>query len=430
MLRLCRAFAVDQLCDETFVSRVSSVGMLDAAEPLFETMGINDAAAQPVDSPFKSPAAVQLSDLFSADSPPPAQLAYRTPLSSPETLYRSNPLVDFSDTSDDEVGALVRRRGSPSAAVPETGRSTPLFAPLGSDTEDQVQEASRFGTPEGSNRSRSVSPFIKESDGELDAEQPEWMERYYDESEGSLRDFIVDDDDDDDENLDSDDDIGDSDDEEVIRTVSQMGDAALDQVRQRNRPRCSYPADSQSEASFSDPAWDDDSVVEGDEDAEHEAVIEWSPGPSRPRKRDPLLDFEALTLSDSDEISAGPSDTSPRTKWNNMRPHRREIKTGAKKPSARAWAAERVELADEIFRDLDKRVFDRQLGSEGAGAKIEWSKRLLTTAGTASEPRCVRQGSDVPEMRSLTPAQSQAERWFDETGAQDHALREGMHGEG
>lgn len=216
------------------------------------------------------------------------------------------------------------------------------------------------------------------------------MERYYDDSEGSLRDFIVDDEHEE-EGLDSDDDLGDDDDDDAVREISASGEDDLGKVRPRNRPRCSYPAQSESEASFRDPAWDEESVGGDEEDDEDGAVTEWSPGPSRPRKRDPLLDFEALTLSDSDEDSAGPSDTSspPRSKRETSK--RSKAKTAAKKPSARMWAAERVELANGIFRDLDRKVFDKQLGPEGAGAKIEWSKRLLTTAGTASEPRFVPQ---------------------------------------
>jgi hypothetical protein len=59
-------------------------------------------------------------------------------------------------------------------------------------------------------------------------------------------------------------------------------------------------------------------------------------------------------------------------------------KKGAKAPK---WAEERVRIAQEVFDDLDKRVFDNQLGAKGAGAKIIWNKRLLTTAGTAQRKR-------------------------------------------
>jgi len=59
-------------------------------------------------------------------------------------------------------------------------------------------------------------------------------------------------------------------------------------------------------------------------------------------------------------------------------------KKGVKTPK---WAIERVRIAQEVFDDLDKRVFDGQLGPDGAGAKIIWNKRLLTTAGTAQRKR-------------------------------------------
>lgn len=59
-------------------------------------------------------------------------------------------------------------------------------------------------------------------------------------------------------------------------------------------------------------------------------------------------------------------------------------KTKGKKPTkAPKWAMERVRIAQEVFDDLDKRVFEGRLGESGAGAKIVWNKRLLTTAGTA-----------------------------------------------
>jgi hypothetical protein len=61
-------------------------------------------------------------------------------------------------------------------------------------------------------------------------------------------------------------------------------------------------------------------------------------------------------------------------------------KRGVKAPK---WAVERVRLAQDVFDDLDKRVFEGKLGPAGAGAKIVWNKRLLTTAGTAQRKRCV-----------------------------------------
>jgi hypothetical protein len=61
-----------------------------------------------------------------------------------------------------------------------------------------------------------------------------------------------------------------------------------------------------------------------------------------------------------------------------------KAKKGVKAPR---WSEERVRIAQEVFDDLDKRVFDNQLGEKGAGAKIVWSKRLLTTAGTAHRKR-------------------------------------------
>lgn len=51
----------------------------------------------------------------------------------------------------------------------------------------------------------------------------------------------------------------------------------------------------------------------------------------------------------------------------------------------KSWEAERVTLANELFDELDNAVFQGRL--RGAGATIEWNKRLLTTAGTATDKR-------------------------------------------
>lgn len=60
----------------------------------------------------------------------------------------------------------------------------------------------------------------------------------------------------------------------------------------------------------------------------------------------------------------------------------------ARKPhKAPKWDVERVRIAQEVFDDLDKRVFESRLGPDGAGAKIVWNKRLLTTAGTAQRKK-------------------------------------------
>jgi hypothetical protein len=63
-----------------------------------------------------------------------------------------------------------------------------------------------------------------------------------------------------------------------------------------------------------------------------------------------------------------------------------KARKGVKAPK---WAVERVRLAQEVFDDLDKRVFGGHLGPDGAGTKIIWNKRLLTTAGTAQRRRQV-----------------------------------------
>jgi hypothetical protein len=93
-------------------------------------------------------------------------------------------------------------------------------------------------------------------------------------------------------------------------------------------------------------------------------------------------DAEDDLLDAIDDLAIGA--TSATANDNSKVGSRAKGKKGAKAPK---WAIQRVQLAQEVFDDLDKRVFDSKLGPNGAGAKIIWNKRLLTTAGTAQRKR-------------------------------------------
>jgi hypothetical protein len=149
----------------------------------------------------------------------------------------------------------------------------------------------------------------------------DFLEKYYDDSLGSLRDFIVDDD-------------GNDDDE---------GRSAVGEHK--------------AEESESDDLDDLD-------DDGH--ILHFSPPP----RKLALPDLSGLTLE---------ADSPPHS------PARRNIPKSTSKKFRKDWEQDRVRIAQEVFDDLDKRVFERKLGSYGAGATIEWSKRLLTTAGTATQ---------------------------------------------
>lgn len=169
----------------------------------------------------------------------------------------------------------------------------------------------------------SADSNVDDDDALLEMGDQDFLEKYYDDSLGSLRDFIVDDnEDDDDEGL------------------------CLDGEHDTDRSQSDDPDD--------------------DDDDGH--LIHFSPPP----RKLALPDLSALTLEDE---SPPPS------------PARRSIPKSSSKRDRKDWEQDRVRIAQDVFDDLDKRVFERKLGRHGAGATIEWSKRLLTTAGTATQTK-------------------------------------------
>ncbi|ADV23648.1 hypothetical protein I305_01631 [Cryptococcus gattii E566] len=66
-------------------------------------------------------------------------------------------------------------------------------------------------------------------------------------------------------------------------------------------------------------------------------------------------------------------------------------------PSKKEWALQRVRVANEIFGDLDRRVFESKLGERGAKARLDWNNRLLTTAGMARSKRSTRDNGSSKE---------------------------------
>ncbi|GFZ52057.1 hypothetical protein JCM24511_09829 [Saitozyma sp. JCM 24511] len=169
----------------------------------------------------------------------------------------------------------------------------------------------------------SADSNVDDDDALLEMGDQDFLEKYYDDSLGSLRDFIVDDnEDDDDEGL------------------------CLDGEHDTDRSQSDDPDD--------------------DDDDGH--LIHFSPPP----RKLALPDLSALTLEDE---SPPPS------------PARRSIPKSSSKRDRKDWEQDRVRIAQDVFDDLDKRVFERKLGRHGASATIEWSKRLLTTAGTATQTK-------------------------------------------
>ncbi|KAK4685919.1 hypothetical protein P7C73_g4216, partial [Tremellales sp. Uapishka_1] len=112
-----------------------------------------------------------------------------------------------------------------------------------------------------------------------------------------------------------------------------------------------------------------DFIVDDDEDDDY--ILHFSP-PPKPSLT--LPDFRSLCLDDT------PPPTPTGVRGTTRTPARPQ-------KTKKQLEAERGGIAQDIFDELDRKVFDSKLGVQGAGAAIEWSSRLLTTAGTATESR-------------------------------------------
>ena len=124
----------------------------------------------------------------------------------------------------------------------------------------------------------------------------------------------------------------------------------------------------ESYGSLGDFIVDDHTSEEEDgseEEEEDNHMLRYSP-PPRPALR--LPDFRSLSLDDSPSPALTPA---------------RSKNVVGSKMCRRQWEGERERIAQGIFAELNKKVFEGKL----EGTKIEWSKRLLTTAGTATSSR-------------------------------------------
>ena len=207
-------------------------------------------------------------------------------------------------------------------------------------------------TPSSKPRRRAFLEFL-DTVAKADSEPEDEYEYHLDESEGSLKDFIVDDD------------------------------------------EVSYISDSEGSLREFDSEEENSDIVEtkadpeADSDSDSEGMIEEAV--SHPKfGRVSGLDFLENFYQSDREASEVDSDTDNLLDAIDDLTIAGKAKgkgTAKKATKAPKWAIERVRIAQEVFDDLDKRVFDGQLGPNGAGAKIIWNKRLLTTAGTAQRKR-------------------------------------------
>lgn len=328
-----------------------------------------------VDSPPVQDAAPSKSSgfgLFSDDSPPPKRETLspqRDPVDTTEDVKA--PEIDccapkmemdqtgfglFSDDSPPAKREYRSRSATPAYDSDADGRVTSSASSSRSrmDSESPIlgraltarQEPARTAVPPSASKRPRPRAFLEflEKVGQSD-EGDDTVGYDYDSSAsiGSLKDFLVDDDDDVEYNSDDDELPADEFDDEEEEVVS--------------RPTAAVKAEIVHLEEWADS--DEETMPVDEEESEDE-------------DEDDLLDaIDNLTL------------TGPTT----LKKHDKKAEKPVKKSAN--WKIERVRIAQEVFDDLDKRVFEGRLGPDGAGAKIIWNKRLLTTAGTAHRKRSV-----------------------------------------
>ena len=208
-------------------------------------------------------------------------------------------------------------------------------------------------TPSSKPRRRAFLEFL-DTVAKADSEPEDDYEYHLNESEGSLKDFIVDDD-------------------EVSYISDSEGSLRGLESEEENSDIVEVKAD-----------------PEADSDADSDVMIEEAVSHPKIGRASGLDFLEEIYESDQGVSDVdGEADDLPQaidilTIAGNPQKGESKAKKAIKAPK---WAIERVRIAQEVFDDLDKRVFDAQLGPNGAGAKIIWNKRLLTTAGTAQRKR-------------------------------------------
>jgi len=216
-------------------------------------------------------------------------------------------IIEIPDSSDDK---WTRRRRTPG-----TGRRRVIRDP-DSESEGEWSDGSRVDNLQSEEELDKEDEEKDDEDDEDDEYSRYDIAKHYDDSYGSLRNFIVDD-------------------QEDVSESAQSDEEEVDDNETTSSPRR--------------PAF----------------VLT----PRRPVHASRILDLPDLGALSVD-------DSPPRTPSRSRPP----IST---KTSRKQWEAERKRIAADVFAELDKKVFEGKL----KGTNIEWSKRLLTTAGTANSKR-------------------------------------------
>lgn len=128
---------------------------------------------------------------------------------------------------------------------------------------------------------------------------------------------------------------------------------------------------------------------ESEDDDDDGGILHFSP-PPRPIK---LPDIGALTVHDTDDEAPEPKSKQIQINAPPPKPKasravvKAQSSTSMSDMSKKEWETYRVKVAQELFDELDRDVFDRKLGAAGAGATLEWSAHLRTSAGNANRKR-------------------------------------------
>ena len=274
-------------------------------------------------------------------------------MASVPSTYRTPPKNKSDDEDEDEF---------PMTRTPWRSRRKVV---IHSDSEDDMpprQTTMRDSPLTGMDRLRLWDDAESEEEADSEPEEGERdydLDKHYDTSLGSLRDFIVDDSDESGSEARSvklEDDEAEEE-EEAVMSEGYISSGSSTGARQRPI----VIADSE------------------DEDETDHAILHHTPT----RRPVALPDFSRLTIdeypvdSDSDSDPDSPKSTRPTAK------PRKPPKTPNTRRIEKDWKVERERIASSIFRELNKKVFEGKLG----GCAIEWNKRLLTTAGQAKSSR-------------------------------------------
>lgn len=383
------------------------VTVTQAAENAETIEGESPAVCDPVDQLLDADRS-RLSDVFDAtieseneDAAPLAsetfdyplkaariQAPVQTPSKSPLKVVRAAEEAD-SDSNDEWLSqARTPARGKRRIVVDSDDevtcsplRSSLRQAPVIDMTRQDGSDRDTTRHPRASISSMMCCSDGEEEEGEEDEDSDEEatydLTRHYDESYGSLRDFIVDDDDEEESG-----DELEEDEEEGFSDVP----------RSKSVRRSDKVAKLDTELVALD--WPEESSDESD-----------APG---------LSSKNTLKLPDLGRLSLNEPPTSSSAKPKASKSERKvegSREKLSKKSSGRKWVAERERLARDVFDDLDKRVFEGKLSA----TTMEWNKRLLTTAGQANSTRWVMSiGTVLPKL--MTKSQDDQTR-RDESGS-------------